>query len=252
MLDPYRIWKMVVLISSISYFGYFLNRVIGQERGILVSGVLGGFASSTAVTHSMSTRASLVKSQDTSTSLAVATLFANAVSFLRVLIILAVLNTSFLEAVWVPLAVMIIVCVLPGIILMSRLRRNTTTTQPEVEIESPFSLKPALIFGFIFAAVLLLVQLVQGSGDNFGLYLVSSISGFADVDAITITLSGLAGSEIAMTVGSLALIIAMSSNLIFKCLIARLGGPQFWKIVSAVLVATAVIGLGITISRMTS
>jgi len=55
-----------------------------------------------------------------------------------------------------------------------------------------------------------------------------------------------------MTVGSLALIIAMSSNLIFKCLIARLGGPQFWKIVSAVLVATAVIGLGVTISRITS
>ena len=50
----------------------------------------------------------------------------------------------------------------------------------------------------------------------------------------------------------LALIIAMSSNLIFKCLIARLGGPQFWKIVSVVLMATAVIGLGITISRIAS
>jgi len=251
-LDPYRIWKMVVLISSISYFGYFLNRVIGQERGVLVSGVLGGFASSTAVTHAMSTRAALVKSQDTSTSLAVATLFATAVSFLRVLIILAVLNTSFLEAAWVPLAVMIIVCVLPGIILMSRFRRNNTTTQAEVEIESPFSLKPALIFGFIFAAVLLLVQLVQGSDNNFGLYLVSSVSGFTDVDAITITLSGLAGSEIGMAVGGLALIIAISSNLIFKCLIARLGGAQFWKIVSTVLAAAVVVGLGITISRMVS
>ena len=61
-----------------------------------------------------------------------------------------------------------------------------------------------------------------------------------------------AGKEVAMAVGSLALIIAISSNLIFKCLIARLGGPQFWKTVSIVLIATAGIGLGITIARMAS
>jgi len=241
---------MVVLISSISYFGYFLNRVIGPERGILVSGFLGGFASSTAVTHAMSTKAAHVKSDTACVPLVAATLIANAVSFLRVLIILTVLNMSFLQAAWTPLVMMIGICVLPAIFMITSMHRRESEPKSEMELESPFSLKPALIFGCIFAAVLLLVQLVQGVGGNWGLYVVSAISGFTDVDAITITLSGLADSEVLMSVAVFSLIIAISSNLLFKSMIARMGGAQFWRSVSLILYAAVFAGMGLTIYQV--
>src|SRR5579859_2201266 len=47
--NPYRIWWMVVLVAGISYVGYFATRLFGKQRGVLLAGVFGGLASSTAV-----------------------------------------------------------------------------------------------------------------------------------------------------------------------------------------------------------
>ena len=49
-INPYRIWWMVVLVAGISYVGYFANRILGEERGVMLTGFFGGLASSTAVT----------------------------------------------------------------------------------------------------------------------------------------------------------------------------------------------------------
>ncbi len=53
-LNPYRIWLMVVFISGISFLGYILIKVVGTKQGIGLTGLLGGLASSTAVTLSFS------------------------------------------------------------------------------------------------------------------------------------------------------------------------------------------------------
>jgi len=50
----YYIWLMVVFISGIAYVGYILMKTIGAQRGIMVTGFLGGLMSSTALTSSFS------------------------------------------------------------------------------------------------------------------------------------------------------------------------------------------------------
>lgn len=55
-LNPYKIWLMVVLISGISFLGYVLNKLVGARQGIGLTGLLGGLTSSTAVTMSFSQR----------------------------------------------------------------------------------------------------------------------------------------------------------------------------------------------------
>jgi uncharacterized membrane protein (DUF4010 family) len=243
LLDPFRIWKMVVLVSSISYFGYFLTRVFGQERGNIVSGIVGGIASSTAVTHDMASKSSKIKDKNIRASLISATLFANGVSFLRGLAIIAILNLSFFEAALIPLCVMSLVCFAPALFIVWSHRKLQRRGVTEVELESPFSLKPALIFGLVFALVLLFVQLFRDFAGDAGLYLFSIISGFPDLDAIAITLAGMAGSQIIMKIAVLALVLAISSNLIFKTIIARMGGIYFWKRITITLVITLVTGV---------
>jgi len=55
-LVPYNVWLMVVLISGISFLGYVLIKVVGPRRGVGLTGILGGLASSTAVTLSVAER----------------------------------------------------------------------------------------------------------------------------------------------------------------------------------------------------
>ena len=52
-LNPRQIWLFVVLVSLIGYVGYVVIRILGAERGLSLTGILGGLVSSTAVTSSM-------------------------------------------------------------------------------------------------------------------------------------------------------------------------------------------------------
>ena len=53
-LNPFKIWLMVVFISGISFLGYIAIKLVGPEQGIGLTGFLGGLVSSTAVTLSFS------------------------------------------------------------------------------------------------------------------------------------------------------------------------------------------------------
>jgi len=55
-LNPFKIWLMVVFISGISFLGYIAIKIVGPEQGIGLTGFLGGLVSSTAVTLSFSER----------------------------------------------------------------------------------------------------------------------------------------------------------------------------------------------------
>jgi len=55
--NPYKITFLVILISGISFVGYFLTKFLGAEKGLGLTGLLGGLTSSTAVTAAMATQA---------------------------------------------------------------------------------------------------------------------------------------------------------------------------------------------------
>lgn len=52
MLNPFRIWLMVVLIVGISVASYVLYKLADARAGTLLGGLLGGLISSTATTAS--------------------------------------------------------------------------------------------------------------------------------------------------------------------------------------------------------
>jgi uncharacterized membrane protein YhiD involved in acid resistance len=56
-LNPYKLWLLVILISSLSLVGYVLTRWLGPARGAALTGLTGGLVSSTAVTLSFSREA---------------------------------------------------------------------------------------------------------------------------------------------------------------------------------------------------
>jgi len=51
--NPHRVWIFVILICSISWLGYFLQKFLGAGQGLRITALLGGLASTTASTSAL-------------------------------------------------------------------------------------------------------------------------------------------------------------------------------------------------------
>lgn len=60
-VNPRQIWLVVVFVSVFSFLGYVLTKMIGPEKGIGVTGLLGGCIASTPTVVSMAERAKRIR-----------------------------------------------------------------------------------------------------------------------------------------------------------------------------------------------
>ena len=100
-LNPYKIWLMVVLISGIGFLGYILVKIVGSQHGIGLTGFLGGLVSSTAVTLTFSQRSQ--KEDQLAKPFALAITISWTVMFVRVLVEVGITNLPLLGIVWLPI-----------------------------------------------------------------------------------------------------------------------------------------------------
>jgi uncharacterized membrane protein (DUF4010 family) len=241
-LNPYELWLLVILISSLSLVGYVLTRWLGPARGTALTGLTGGLVSSTAVTLSFAREAR--DNPQNVAALACGILLAWAVMFLRVIVLVAVVNRKLLPEILIPFLLMGLTS--GGYAAFLYFRDSSvdgTAPKGEVEIENPFSLTAAAKFAALFAVVLLAVKIVQEHFPPSGLYAVAALAGLTDVDAITLSMSEFAQSGEAR-VAVIAIVIASLSNTIVKCGMGFvLGGEGLGKKLLAATAATLAAGL---------
>ena len=240
MFNPYVIWLMVVFISGIGFAGYVLMKWFG-EKGITLAGILGGLVSSTAVTSSFAERSK--KEKKIYRTLVLGVILANTIMFVRILIEVFVINRALLPKVILPISILIVVCAIFSYLLW----RKAKDAKGKVELSSPFTLGPALKFGAFFAVILALVKLADVYLSSKGVYLVSFISGFADVDAITVSLSQLSKTSLDLITARNGIILAALTNVGVKGGIAYIFGDRekFGKIILAFYVVLILLGLGL-------
>jgi uncharacterized membrane protein (DUF4010 family) len=240
-LNPRYVWLMVVFVTGLSFVAYVLSRTIGARRGIALTGILGGFVSSTATTVSMAERAS-----DTPSLYrlcAFSTIVASIVMFPRALVEVAVINRDLLPLVAVPLLGMTAV----GTVVATGIYWRAATGEAiETSIDNPFRLGPALLFGAVFAVVLLVSETAHAQLGSSGVYATAFVSGLADVDAITLTLSTLAAEEaITQDVAATGIVLGAVANTLVKVGLAwLLGTRRLGQLVLAVLGVVSAVGLG--------
>ncbi len=211
-INPYRIWLMVVLISGISFLGYVLFKLLGTRRGISLTGFLGGLVSSTATTLSFSQRSR--SNSGLARSFAMAIIIAWSVMFIRVLVEIWVVNRSLFMVAWLPVGMTGLIAVLfAGYLFLSPHEDD----DEDVVVTNPFELQPAITFGLLFGAILLISNVAQQYLGETGVYISSFVSGLADVDAITLSMAELSGSgDLALTTAARAILIAILANTLVK------------------------------------
>lgn len=231
---PYHIWLMVVFISAISFVGYILTKWIGAEKGLNMTGLVGGLASSTATTLSMATQSK--RNLKIVIPFVTAVIISSLVMFVRVGFEVFVINRSLLPTLIIPLGVMIATGLIIVGVLWVQSHSKKTVQAEELKLSSPFQFWPALQFGLFYIFVLAFAHFANLWFGEEGLYLASAVSGLADVDAITISMSQLSGSgKLAMGVASKAIVIAVMMNTVVKLVMAWIfGGRTFaWRMALA-------------------
>jgi uncharacterized membrane protein (DUF4010 family) len=217
-LNPYSLWLLVLLISSLSLIGYVGSRWLGAGRGIVLTGVTGGLVSSTAVTLSFARQSREDSRRATACTLACGLLLAWCVMFGRVIVEVLVVNPALVARVLVPFAVMGVVAGIAAGILYRRgasASDSTVAKAGQVPLRNPFSLTEAAKFGGFFALILLVVKVVQIRFPGEGLYMVAGLAGLTDVDAITLSMAEYAKREDA-AVAANAIVLATLTNTMVK------------------------------------
>jgi uncharacterized membrane protein (DUF4010 family) len=221
-LNPYNIWLMVVLISAINMVGYIILKLVGQRWGGPVIGLLGGIVSSTATTLSFSRK--IRNNHELSMIGAVIVSLASTIVLIRIAYLVGIIHAQLLHILALPLLAMFICGLLSALFLW---KKASEYDAPPPETKNPAEIKQALLFGLIYAIVLLAVSAGKDYFGKKGVYIVSFFSGLTDVDAITLSNSRLAAkAALESTHAVISILIAYVSNLGFKLLMIGIIGTK--------------------------
>lgn len=227
--SPRQVWMFVILISSISYVGYFFEKFLGEERGLVYTALLGGLASTTAVTLHL---ARLSKERPEGLlGLVRAFLIANSVQFPRAYLLVLIVNRDLAAACALPLALMLVaaaaMALAAGWMVQRAARRADQAPPTRLEHQNPFQIGPALQFGALFTLIVFLSKAAAARAGAQAFLATSLFGGLVDVATVIAPASDLVHSQsLSIRAAELAILLALASNAALKLVLAALSGTR--------------------------
>lgn len=239
-LNPFELWLITVMIAAISFAGYVAMKAVGEQKGILISGVAGGLASSTATAMIMSR---LGRQHGAEVSVfAAGAIFAGAVMTARVLVVLTPLNREVAALLALPLVAATSVQALAGGLLMWR-HRASEAEVANVQLDNPLDLSSTLKFGVLLAVITLLSKTLSEFVGETGFFALAAVAGLADVDALTVSAARLAGDSITVQTAAYAVAIVAAVNTLAKAALGwSVGGTAVGLRLGGTAVAALLVG----------
>ncbi|WP_066346344.1 MgtC/SapB family protein [Aliarcobacter cryaerophilus] len=242
-ISLYKIWLTVVVISTISYISYLVQKYIFPSKGVLLTGILGGAYSSTATTVVLSKKAQAVEDTNMFTASIMSATF---MMYLRLIIIAAIFNFEVLKVIVTPYIVFGFITLIISFVYYKK--ATNETSKIETEDRNPLELGTAFVFAILFIVTMFITNFVVNNYGTTGLNILSFIIGMTDIDPFILALLTGKYNIDAVAVAS-AMLIATGSNNILKALYAVWFGKKkavssaFWLIILGFLT----IGFGIHI-----
>ena len=235
---PRELWALVLFFSGLSFASYVIRRTIGSQQGYAISGILGGFISSTSVTLTMSQLSQTARAVDG--ALASGVMGANAMLFLRVTIAAGVLAPALPRE----LAPMFIAPFLIAVLLTSwGMRTKTRGPAQPPHGENPLEFWAALKMTLLFQVALIGLAFVRARLGTGGLYGSAALLSLTDVDALTLSMakSARAGTPVDIVVAAITIGI-LANTLVKTTIVLALGRGKFrfWAGAGLALLAIAI------------
>lgn len=241
---PFEIGLMVALIAAVGFLGYVLVRLLGPGRGMILTGLVGGLVSSTAVMFSFASR--VRETRELAPIAALGAALASVVMLPRMLLVVGVVSPTLLSSAAIPLGAMAVAGIATAAVLHLVTQRHPHPVPGgEGVVHNPFALDRAVLFGLFYSGVLVLANLANAHWGRQGLYWSSLLAGLTEVDAITLTISRLHREGLDAHTASVALAIAACANTVVKGGLAfALGGRALGGRVAGIFVPMIAVALG--------
>lgn len=213
-LEPRAAWVTVILIAGIGFINYILWKIYG-DRGIELTGFLGGLVNSSVATRELAQRTRETHGQITEVAYR-GILLAMAAMVVRNAALLAILAPSALASSLAAFVLMFIASA--GLAFLHRKPESNPTSEPDtpvLNLKSPFSLKQALKFGFLLVVIQVAGVLGQQTLGQFGVYVTSLLGGlFSSSSAVAAAAALASHSTIANGVAGTCAVIASLTSVV--------------------------------------
>ncbi|MBK9271651.1 MAG: MgtC/SapB family protein [Saprospiraceae bacterium] len=245
LINPQNIGLVIVIVSSLSFVGYFIIKFFGAEKGILFTAFFGGTFSSTAVTWIFSTKSK--ETESLSMNYASGILVACAVMFIRVSVVAALFNVQVLMWLLIPCLLMAVSAGGYAYYIIKTKTPKADMINESIQLGNPLDLMNAAFFGLQYIAITLAVYFANIYFGAKGLFISGIISGFADVDAINISASKLSLIQISPTMAAMVILFAVISNTLFKIGECYIKGTRelFRQVVIGLILSIVIAGISI-------
>jgi uncharacterized membrane protein (DUF4010 family) len=238
-LNLRNIGWMMLLVAGVGFVGYAATRMLGPERGLTITGLVGGLVSSTAVTLAMSSRSKEDKGMERPAALAV--VLASSIVFVRILVVVAFVNFALAKELVVPMLAMAVAGLAASAMLYRR-SSHKRTGEPIV-LKNPVSLSSAFEFALLFAVVLAGSKAASHYLGSAGVYAAAVLAGSTDMDAIALSMADLGGDQVSLAVAATAVVLAGFTNTLVKGVMAlAIGSWGYARIVAASFAAILAAG----------
>lgn len=226
-LNPHKLWLLAVIIMTITAAGHVALRAFGARTGLLLAGLAGGFASSTATIASMGSRAK--KNPKLATACAGAGVVSNVSTVVQLAVICGALSPELLRALWP--AILAAGVVIVAFALMAAWATRGVDAHGTQLVGRPFEPKHVLLFVVIVATVLLLSAAMLAWLGDAALEWTLAASGTADVHAATASAAqlvavGRIGAETAVP----GVALAFAANSAMKLVLAFVTGGRAYAL----------------------
>jgi uncharacterized membrane protein (DUF4010 family) len=239
--NPFQLWIVVVLVTGFSFSAYIANRLFGAKRGTLLTAVIAGAYSSTAVTAVLSHR--LREEPGAGVTLCAGIVLASSVSLLRVLILTAVIASFALPGLTLLISPAAIVMIGAGLVLTL----HAPSLNAPMTSSNPVDPLPALAFLALVAGMSLGARWAQTQFGDAGIATLALIVGTFDIDAAIITLGGLPHGTVTADLAAGVLALSIVANMILKLGIVLLyggwskGKPAILALLACALIIAALV-----------
>lgn len=226
-LNLHKLWLLAVIIMAINAAGHVALRAFGARTGLLLAGLAGGFASSTATIASMGARAR--KNPRLAMACAGAGVASNVSTVVQLALITGTLSPPLLQVLWPPIAAAGAVIVLFALGAAWATRKVDARGAP---LEGrAFEPRHVLVFVAIVAVVMLASAAMLAWLGGAALEWTLAASGIADVHAAAASAAqlmavGRIGAETAVP----GIALAFAANSAMKLVMAFVTGGRAYAL----------------------
>jgi uncharacterized membrane protein (DUF4010 family) len=248
-LNPRRIWLIVVLLTATGWAGYVASRVLGARRGLAITGLAGGFVSASATTGAMARRA---RDPAVRREALAAAILASVSTLVLLTFICGYVSTDVLRSLAPSLTCGLVALLVTAGVLMLRGRGTAETPGTGLADEKaarPFALGPAVLLALVLTVALFVGRWGAATFGSAGAVVVSGVAGLADAHAGALAAAQLAADgQIPVSTAVLAIAAALGTNTVLKLVLAMAAGGWLVGLRYAALMVVPVVAFAVPLT----